>query len=40
MQQFKGVYAASLTPLNADLTCDYDAYADKFNKEFQKLGVY
>ncbi len=28
MQQFKGVYAASLTPLNADLTCDYDTYAD------------
>ncbi len=28
MPQFKGIYAASLTPLNGDLTCDYDAFAD------------
>jgi 4-hydroxy-tetrahydrodipicolinate synthase len=27
-EQFKGIYAASLTPLNSDLTCDYAAYAD------------
>ena len=26
--KFNGIYAASLTPLHADLTCDYDAYAD------------
>ena len=27
-EKFNGIYAASLTPLHADLTCDYDAYAD------------
>ncbi len=27
-EKFTGIYAASLTPLKADLTCDYDAYAD------------
>lgn len=28
MEKFTGIYAASLTPLNGDLSCDYDAYAD------------
>jgi 4-hydroxy-tetrahydrodipicolinate synthase len=27
-EKFAGIYAASLTPLNADLNCDHDAYAD------------
>ncbi len=27
-EKFNGIYAAALTPLYADLTCDYDAYAD------------
>ncbi|HUD01603.1 MAG TPA: dihydrodipicolinate synthase family protein [Rhabdochlamydiaceae bacterium] len=27
MEKFTGIYAASLTPLHADLSCDYDAYA-------------
>jgi 4-hydroxy-tetrahydrodipicolinate synthase len=28
MEKFNGIYAASLTPLHTDGTCDYDAYAD------------
>jgi 4-hydroxy-tetrahydrodipicolinate synthase len=28
MEKFTGIYAASLTPLHADQTCDYDVYAD------------
>ncbi len=27
MEKFTGIYAATLTPLHADLTCDYDAHA-------------
>ena len=28
MEKFTGIYAASLSPLKSDLSCDYDAYAD------------
>lgn len=28
MEKFNGIYAASLSPLKSDLSCDYDAYAD------------
>jgi 4-hydroxy-tetrahydrodipicolinate synthase len=31
MEKFSGIYAASLAPLHADLTCDYDAYAAHCN---------